>query len=357
MPEDPASSSAVTLGLEEEVFILYGDAVQGFRASTASFMGLARLLWSDWKQNVGGTASNFRRGAVAWRELMSSVEISTPIHAHPATLLASALSRRHELSRALPAGLMVPLGLLPGSDKFHTAGLHLHVRVAPERLATVYGNIARYLPVLTHASASSPWWNSQPSGPLSRVAHSFALGPLTPDPLARFQDLIVTRRLGTIELRVLDPVWEPERLLAILSAVYALARLPDRLPWSRGSYNRLRASYATGPDAEVRALARELQTISGFDPGWLEHTVSARVLESWQTRGEAATLAALDGAYRTGTWGSADTPHTRPPRWRGAAGFAAYYLPKLPYMARKVRAEHHTEWSGGELVIEDVTED
>ena len=122
-----------------------------------------------------------------------------------------------------------------------------------------------------------------------------------------------------------------------------------------GGYNRLRASYATGPDAEVRALAQELQAISGFDPGWLKHTVSARVLESWQTRGEAATLAALDGAYRTGTWGSADTPHTRPPRWRGAAGFAAYYLPKLPYMARKVRAEHHAEWSGGELVIEDVT--
>ena len=339
------------------MFVLYRDEQNGFRASTASFTGLARLLWADWKQNVGGTASNFRRGEAARRELMSSVEISTPIHAHPTTLLASALSRRRELSRALPAGLMVPLGLLPGSDEYHTAGLHIHVGVAPERLATVYGNIARYLPMLAHASASSPWWKRQPSGPLSRVAHSFALGPLTPDPLARFQDLIVTRRLGTIELRVLDPVWEPERLLAILSAVYALARLPERLPWSRGSYNRLRASYATGPDAEIYDLARELQVISGFDPGWLEHTVSARVLDSWQTHGEAATLAALDGAYRTGVWGSAGTPHPRPGRWQGAAGFAAYYLPKLLYMARKVRAEHHANWSGGELVIEDVEEE
>ena len=350
----PSARPPVTLGLEEEVFVLYGDPGAGFRASTASFTGLARLLWSDWKQNVGGTASNFRRGEAARREPMSSVEISTPIHAHPSTLLASALSRRRELARALPAGLMVPLGLLPGSDEFHTAGLHIHVGVPPQRLATVYGNIARYLPVLTHASASSPWWKGQPSGPLSRVAHSFALGPLIPDPLARFQDLIVTRRLGTIELRVLDPVWEPERLLAILSAVYALARLPNRLPWSRGGYNRLRASYATGPDTEVRALAQELQAISGFDPGWLDHTVSAQVLESWQTHGEADTLAALDGAYRTGVWGSAGTPHTRPGRWQGAAGFASYYLPKLPYMARKVRAEHHAEWSGGELVIEDV---
>ena len=290
------SFPAVTLGLEEEVFVLYGDPGRGYRASTASFTGLARLLWTDWKLNVGGTASNFRRGPAARRELMSSVEVSTPVHAHPDTLLMSALGRRRELSRALPTGLMVPLGLLPGSDSFHTAGLHVHVGVPPSLLETVYGNLARYLPVLTHASASSPWWNGQPSGPLSRPAHSFALGPLTADPLGRFQDLIVTRRLGTIELRVLDPVWEPERLHAVLSAVYALALLPERLPWSRATYNRLRESYILGLTPEILALAGELQAISGFDPGWLTHTVSARVLESWQTHGEPATLATLDGA-------------------------------------------------------------
>ncbi|WP_424951581.1 glutamate-cysteine ligase family protein [Deinococcus sp.] len=349
-------SPSVTLGLEEEVFVLYQGASGGFRASTASFRGLARLLWQNPRANLGGTASNFRRGPAARRELMSSVEISTPVHAHPDTLLMSALSRRRELSRALPAGLMVPLGLLPGSDEYHTAGLHIHVGVAPERLETVYGNLARYLPVLTHTSASSPWWNGRPSGPLSRVAHSFALGPLQQGPLARFQDLIVTRRLGTIELRVLDPVWEPERLHAILRAVDALARLPDRLPWSRATYNRLRESYATGPTPEVLHLAGELQAISGFDPGWLRQTVSARVLESWQAHGEAATLAALDGAYRTGTWADVGTPHARPPRWQGSAGFATYYLPKLPYMLKKVRAEHHAKWPGSELKIEEVAD-
>jgi len=349
-------SSPVTLGLEEEVFVLYGDAAQGFRASTASFRGLARLLWADPRRNLGGTASNFRRGPVARRELMSSVEVSTPVHAHPDTLLVSALSRRRELAAALPEGLMVPLGLLPGSDEYHTAGLHVHVGVLPSRLETVYGNLARYLPVLAHASASSPWWAGHPSGPLSRVAHSFALGPLTPDPLARFQDLIVTRRLGTIELRVLDPVWEPERLRAILHAVSALARLPERLPWSRAGYNRLRESYATGPTPEIFVLAGELQAISGFDPGWLRHTVSAQVLESWKLHGEAATLQALDGAYRTGAWGRLGTPHARPPRWQGVAGFASYYVPKLPYMLKKVRAEHHAVWSGsgGEPVIGEV---
>jgi len=296
LPAMPASLPHVTLGLEEEVFVLYGDTRRGFRASTASFGGLARLLWRDWAGNVGGTASNFRRGPPARRELMSSVEVSTPVHAHPATLLASALSRRQELSRALPRGLMVPLGLLPGSDAYHTAGLHVHVGVTPDRLATVYGNLARYLPVLAHASASSPWWQGRPAGPLSRVTHSFALGPLTPDPLARFQDLIVTRRLHTIELRVLDPIWDPERLLAVLTAVHALSRLPERLAWSRDTYNRLRGTYATGPDDEVRALARELQALSGFDPAWIEDTAAQRVQREWAAHGEAATLAALDGA-------------------------------------------------------------
>ena len=350
----PPHPFPVTLGLEEEVFVLYGDEARGFRASTASFGGLARLLWQDPQRNLGGTASNFRRGPAARRELMSSVEISTPVQAHPGTLLASALSRRRELSRALPRGLLVPLGLLPGSDASHTAGLHLHVGVPAARLGTVYGNLARFLPVLTHASASSPWWNGLPAGPLSRPLHSFALGPLVADPLERFQDLIVTRRLGTIEVRVLDPIWEPERLHAIVNAVWELARLPQRLPWSRATYNRLRETYRSGPTPEVFALAQELQAVSGFEPGWLAHTASARVLASWRQHGEAHTLAALDGAYRTGEWGSLGTPHPRPARWQGAVGFAAYYLPKLPYMARKVRAEHHAEWTGEPLVIGEL---
>ncbi|MFC4452499.1 glutamate-cysteine ligase family protein [Deinococcus sonorensis] len=349
----PSTVPPPTLGLEEEVFVLYQETSGTFRTSTASFQGLARLLWRHPSRNLGGTASNFRRGPAARRELMSSVEISTPVHAHPDTLLMSALSRRRELSRALPDGLMVPLGLLPDSDSFHTAGLHVHVGVPPERLATVYGNLARYLPVLTHASASSPWWQGQPGGPLERVQHSFALGPLISDPLARFQDLIVTRRLGTIELRVLDPIADPERLRAVLHAIWSVARLDEALPWSRSTYNRLREGYRTGPDDEVRALAGELQTISGFDPAWLDHTAARQVRESWQRDGEAATFRALDGAYRSGAWGDLGTRSGRPARWRGVAGFAGYYLPKLPYMARKVRAEHHAALPQGPLDIPD----
>jgi len=48
------------------------------------------------------------------------------------------------------------------------------------------------------------------------------------------------------------------------------------------------------------------------------------------------------------------TPHARPARWEGAAGFVAYYVPKLPYMARKVRAEHHARWTGDAPDIPDT---
>ncbi|MGI8748896.1 MAG: hypothetical protein ACR2J4_11195, partial [Deinococcus sp.] len=125
-------------------------------------------------------------------------------------------------------------------------------------------------------------------------------------------------------------------------------------PWSRAGYNWLREGYAAPPGPEIYALARELQAISGFDPGWLDSTVSEQVLESFERQGAAASYRELDGAYRSGALTDLGTPHARPGRWQGVAGFAAYYLPKLPYMARKVQAEHHAQWEGGELEIGEV---
>lgn len=345
------------LGLEEEVFAVY-RAAGGYRTSTASLLGLARLLWRE--RQAGATASNFRRGPVAWRELMSSVEVSTGARATPAELLRDVQARRAALGAALPMALLLPLGLLPASDEYHTAGLHLHVGVPAAQLARAYGNLARYLPVLAHATASSPWWAGAAGGPMQRPVHSFALGALGPDPLARFQDLIVTRRLGTIELRVLDPVWDPARLHAVVAAAAAVATLPRALPWSRSAYNALRPTYQYGLDSPggetVRALARELHERCGFDPALIENTEAGRVLDSYRAVGEAATWQALNGGYRTGQWGSLGQPHPRPARWQGPLGFAAYYVPKLPYMLGKVRAEHHAPWRDGELTVPEVDE-
>ncbi len=326
-----------TLGLEEEFFVLYDG-----RPSTASLLDLARLLWRDPRHNASHTATNFTRGPRAWRGLMSSVEVATRVHHHPDALLADVARRRADLTGVLRSGLIAPVGLLPDSDRYHTAGLHLHLGVPAGQLERAYGNIARFLPVLALASASSPWWGGREGGPMQRVPASFALGPLGHDPYARFQDLIVTRRLGTIELRVLDPVWDLGRLRAIVDAAWQLAALPERLAWSPQTYNRLRGLYPhEGLTEETHALALELQDRTGFDARLAEAPEATRLAQHARAAGFADLWRHLDGGVRAGRFAPSSTPDARPARWRGAAGFAAYYLPKLPYITYKAWQEHH----------------
>ncbi|WP_420595321.1 glutamate-cysteine ligase family protein [Deinococcus sp.] len=342
----PALSSAAPLsyGLEEEVFVLYQGAGHSPQTSLGSLWPLGGLLWQDPLRNWAATATNFRRGEAARQEVMSSVEVSTRVEFSAATLFAAALSRRQELSRTFPSGQLIALGALPGSDRYHTAGLHIHVGVPSGERQRVYGNLAYFLPVLALASASSPYFGAESgftsAGPLSRVAASFALGALGSDPYDRFQDIIITRRLGTIELRVLDPVPDPERLWAILQVVERVARWPGRLPHSREEYNALRAEMLMGIGPALQARIAATADLFCFDPVWTQHTEAARIVAHTQARGWASTRAHLDGLFRTGIWQSVGTPHAPPPWWHGPAGFARYYLPKLPYIARKAYLEN-----------------
>ncbi|AFZ69231.1 hypothetical protein [Deinococcus peraridilitoris] len=323
-----------TLGLEEEVFVLY----QG-RPSTASLLDLAVLLWRDPRRNFSKTASNFTRRLP---NLMSTVEFATDVHGSPAALLAETMARRAELAAVARTGLLVPVGMLPDENPYNTAGLHLHLGVEAGQLQRAYTNIARFLPVLTLASASSPWRGRERFGHSYRLQASFALGPLQRDPLHRFQDLIITRRLGTIELRALDPIWNPERLHAIVDAAWRLAALRRELPFDSATYNALRRRFPReGLTPELRELALELADLTGFDLKWLEETEAERLAELAEQEGFETVWRCLDGAYRTGTFGPSTTLDTRPAKWRGAAGLALYYAPKLPYMALKGWREHH----------------
>ncbi|AZI42781.1 hypothetical protein EHF33_08500 [Deinococcus psychrotolerans] len=327
--------AAPTYGLEEEVFVLYGG-----RTSLGSLWDMGGLLWQDPGRNWAATATNFRRGEAARREVMSSVEVSTRVEFSAATLFAATLSRRRELARVFSSGQLIALGALPGSDRYHTAGLHIHVGVPDAERQRVYGNLAYFLPVLTLASASSPYFGEGEGGPLSRIKSSFALGELGSDPYERFQDLIITRRLGTLELRVLDPVPDPERLWAIVQAVEKIAKLPGTLPFSRQSYNQLRAQMLGGSSDALFERADELAERVGFSTDWLHFTEADRVRGHTEVHGWASTCAHLDGLYRSGIWQDLGTPHPLPAAWRGYAGFARYYLPKLPYIARKAYVEN-----------------
>lgn len=329
-------SYPLTYGLEEEVFVLY----QG-RTSLGSLWQMGKLLWQDPKRNWAATATNFRRGQAALHETMSSVEVSTPIEFSAATLFARAMSRRAELSRIFASGQLVALGALPGSDRYHTCGLHIHIGTPSSERGRIYGNLAYFLPVLARASASSPYFGGRlDGGGLARVRASFALGELGNNRYDRFQDIIITRRLGTIELRVPDPVPDPERLLGILQAVEGVARLPDTLPFSVQEYNTLRSQMLQGYGSALQQRAHELQRLTGLDPAWAEHTEAMRVRQHAERYGWASATAHLDGLYRTGTWQDIGTPHARPAAWKGPAGFARYYLPRLGSIARKAYIEN-----------------
>lgn len=309
------------------------------RPSTASLLDLASLLWRNPKRNMRHTASNFTRRLP---NLMSTVEFATGVHATPDTLLAETLARRQELASVMRSGLIVPVGMLQDANPFNTAGLHLHLGVPGDVMWRAYGNVARFLPVLALASASSPWDGTARYGHSRRTHASFALGGLRDDPFHRFQDLIVTRRLGTIELRVLDPVWNPARLHAIVDAAWRLAGLERALAFDRGAYNRHRERYPReGLTPELRELALELHDLTGFDPKWVEETEADRIAAEAERHGLTHVWRSLDGAYRHGAFTPSCTPDERPARWRGAAGLALYYAPRLPYMAVKGWQEHH----------------
>lgn len=352
----PVNKRAITYGLEEEVFVLHGGQTQ-----LGSLWNMGQLLWQDPQRNWAATATNFRRGAAAKRELMSSVEVSTPVEFSAATLFVVAMSRRAALSRVFGSGQLIALGALPNSDRYHTAGLHIHIGVSKAERQRVYNNLVYFLPILALASASSPYFGGGSQGPLSRVASSFALGLLGSDPYDRFQDIIITRRLGTIELRVLDPVPDPERLWAILQAVERIAQLPGALPQSRQhsrehdttlenalldgysaleDYNALRVKLLSGDTPALLGRAAELFELTGFAPHWLTDTEAMRVQSHTEAHGWASTCAHLDGLYRSGIWQDMGTPHAPLPAWQGYAGFARYYLPKLPYIARKAYVEN-----------------
>ncbi|HEX9093771.1 MAG TPA: hypothetical protein VF902_07290 [Coriobacteriia bacterium] len=324
-----------TFGIEEEVFVCEPE-----RPSTASLEYLARLTLRDPRRHYARTASNFARGEDLKQGLMSCVEISTGVHEDAQSLVADLAVRREELGRAIGAhGLVVPLGhLLQYNAPTNTAALQVHVG-APD-LDLAYGNLAYFLPLLALLTADSPAAAGARFGQSYRMAKGFAIGKLGEERTARFQDLIVSKRLGTIELRVLDPVWDLHRVRVLAEAVVAIASLERRLPFDRERYNALRERVALeGFVDELRPLHAELSRIADVPAGLLEHTAADEVWEHFEAHGLVPTYSALDNGWRTGRFEARDVPPMRASLLRSALGFAAYYVPKFPYVTWKYLKE------------------
>ena len=268
------AASLITLGLEEEVFITAPT-----RPTLDALYALAKLLWRNPREYYKHTASNFARGRDARQCLMSSVEIATRPHRDIDALLEELRAHRAALANAAGDAYIVPVGHLFDLDApTNTAGLHIHIGAPPERRQTVYANLAHFLPLLILLSASSPYAGGRYFGQSYRVAASFAIGALRDDPHYRFQDLILARRLGTIEIRVCDPIWDLARLRVLLEAVQAIAQLPTARPIDRARYAALRRQAACiGYTPDLQALHRELSAVYEIPEALLRETVSDRL--------------------------------------------------------------------------------
>jgi hypothetical protein len=403
--------SSLTLGLEEEVFITTPT-----RPTLDALYALAKLLGRNPRYYYKHTASNFARGRDARQCLMSSVEIATRPHAAIDALLGELRTHRAALADAAGDAYLVPVGHLFDLDALtNTAGLHIHIGAPAERRHIVYANLAHFLPLLILLSASSPYAGGRYFGQSYRVASSFAIGALRDDPYYRFQDLILSRRLGTIEIRACDPIWDLERLRVLLEAVRAIAQLPTARSIDRARYAALRYQAARiGYTPDLQALHRELRAVyeiperllrttisdmlhaciqpslplspspaSGRGSLWsaeaklppdaeaaLQHSkrypLSHRVGEGQGVRDKKTvfledallrTYARLNHAYRTGQWEPVEPHSVRPSAWRGALGLLGYYLPRLPYTAYKAWAEWRAPVRDGYLVAETVAGD
>jgi hypothetical protein len=266
------------------------------------------------------------------------------VHEEVDPLIADLVARRRDLARAVGGdGLVVPLGhLLQYEAPTNTAALQIHVG-APER-EVAYDNLAHFLPLLAVLCADSPAAGGKRWGQSYRWGNGFAIGPLKEDPTVRFQDLIVSKRLGTIEVRVLDPVWDLHRVRVLAGAVAEIAALPSRVgPGTaevRERYNALRDRVALeGYVEELHPLHAELSQLCEFPEALLTRTAADEVWEHYEAYGLVPTYSALDHAWRDGVFEARAVSPMRASVLRSAMGFAGYYVPKFPYVTWKYLKE------------------
>jgi gamma-glutamyl:cysteine ligase YbdK (ATP-grasp superfamily) len=330
---------SVTLGIEEEVFVLEKGRLT---PTLQSLDYLRRLLWSNPRKYTKHSASNFARKGERKECFMGSVEVATGVHEKVESLLADVVARRKEFSRAARGGMIVPVGsLFTLASPANTASTHVHIGVPSSERRRVYGNLAYFAPVLAVAAANSPWSAGKDFGLSYRMAQPGCLGPLRQDREYRFQDIIVSKRLGTIEMRIFDPIPEIFRLREIVDCLIAIAAYKGQVPFSREDYNARRKKWTVeGRTPWITERWQELQQIYAFPMDLLENTLSDRLRAIAEENSIEAAYAEVERIWREGTDIS---PEYRPySRLRAAAGLAGYYAIRLPFMAYK----GYKEWYG-----------
>lgn len=338
MDKEEISKYPVTLGLEEEVFVLESGRLL---PTLQSLDVLRRLFWKAPRVYMTASASNFAKAEDRKECFMGSIEVTSGKHSDPELLVADILAKRRDLYRAANGALILPTGaLFTTKSPSNTASSHIHVGVPVTHRERVYQNLAYFLPLLARYASNSPYAEGHPFPGSYRMASEGLLGSLREDNEYRFQDLIVSKRLGTIELRIFDPIPEPERLLELLKAVQAIAASSERFPFSRDGYNQDRSIWANGNEPDNWPQKKsELDAIYLLNQERLDRPFGDQLRKVTETDGIEAGYRFASNAWFKGD--SDSKPATYHPV-KAARGILGYYVLRLPFMAYK----GYKEWYG-----------
>lgn len=320
----------ITLGIEEEVFV-----TEPLLPTTRSLWYLAKFMWQNPARNYSLTASNFARGNDLKFGMMSAVEIATDICVSPEHAVSELRRLRQELLK-VTEGYVVACGhLLQIDTPTNVAALQVHVG-GTEDIERAYDNLAHFMPLLMLLCANSPMRNLERWGQSYRCAVGYATGALTGDRHIRFQDIIISKRLGTIELRALDPVPCTSRIRFLLDCVVAICRLKNHFPLNLEQYARIRSNVIkNGLDEDTEQLWKELSQMTDLPHELFTITQADATWNIYQKKGLEGAYKHLDRLYR----GCDYTPPARSAFTKKflqpAGGFLGYYLPKFPYITYK----------------------
>ncbi|MHB9037948.1 MAG: hypothetical protein ACYC64_14920 [Armatimonadota bacterium] len=320
-----------TFGIEEEVFITEPE-----RPTLDSFYYLAKLLAKDPRFYYTHSAHNFARGKDLKQGWVSGVEISTGVHEDVEAVGQDLEKRRSELASVV-TGLIVPMGHLINYDApTNTCALHIHIGGIKDKVR-LYGNLIHFLSILPLFTANSPMVLGKYFGQSYRMAKSFAIGPIKRDWTVRFQDIILSKRLGTIELRACDTCWDMNRIIWLLRAVSAIAELNESLEPDIERYNSLRDEICQkGIIEETAGLLDELKSMVDFPMEMLTRTASDDLRDLYERDGLVAAYSAMDSGYRGGAFEPREIEKKQGADVvKGTLGFLAYFVPRLPYYAWK----------------------
>lgn len=320
-----------TFGVEEEVF-----AVLPYRPTLHSLYYLSKFLWKNPLANYFHSAANFSLPSEMPGGFMAGIEISTAIHTNIDALIEDLYLKRKLLADSCEGLLLATGSLITDCSRSRTCALQVHIG-GVKNMQEVYARLVFYLPLLTLLTVNTPFAAGKYFGQSFRMQNSFAIGPLVSDWQYRFQDIIYSRRLRTIEIRVFDSIWDIERIRLLLNLIRQIVISKENLPLDKGAYNKLRGRVFTiGYDNYLSHLYEKLKTIAGVSQDIFKGTCSNQVRALYSQHGLLGTYTALDNAYRYGKIVPGSYSFQKRFHFlKIIAGFLGYYIPKLPFSIYK----------------------